>query len=254
MKIFTDSAENHLITLVLENFDFETSWTLEELQKISPFVKPGNNFVYSEELLRLIQHLIDSKLYPNSKSIYNSCVTFLLLYLSVGDVSVLPKRKSIYVRVSSKMPNGAGLGSSSSYIVSLAQALFTAHNVTIEKKVLNQWCFEMDKLFHGKPSGIDNSICTFGGAILFGSGQIIENIESEDLLDLADTPVILVNTNVSRNTKTMVEKCRLRLYTYPKIIDHILESIANISKTLWQALKLKNLSLLPVSNNNFLGS
>ncbi len=183
----------------------------------------------------------------NFKNIYNSCATFLLLYLSVGDVSIYSEKKSIFVRVSSKMPNGAGLGSSSSFIVSLAQALFTAYNVRIEKSRFNQWCYEMDKLFHGKPSGIDNSICIYGGAILFGSGQIIENIDSNDLLDLADIPVILVNTNVPRNTKTMVERCRVRLETFPQIINHILESIANISQSLWQSLKDKNLVSLPVS-------
>lgn len=193
-----------------------------------------------------IKHLLDGNAFLDAKNIYNSCLTFLLLYLSVGDVSIYSERKSIHVVVSSKMPNGAGLGSSSSFIVSLARALFTAHNVQIEKEQFNQWCFEMDKLFHGKPSGIDNSICTYGGAILFGSGKIIESIDSKDLLDLADTPVILVNTNVPRNTKTMVERCRKRLNDFPEIIGNILDSIANISQVLWQSLKCKNLNSLPV--------
>lgn len=243
MKVF--NSEDQFITLVLENFNFERKWPLRDLQKVSSILCNGK-FTYSEECVKIVQHLLDDQSLSGQGSLFNSCLAFLLLYLSIGDASVYAERKSIRVEVSSKMPNGAGLGSSSSYIVSLARVLFTAYNVTTTKADLNQWCYEVDKIFHGRPSGIDNSICTYGGAILFGSGQVIEKIDSHDLRDLAHIPVILVNTKVPRNTKTMVERCRARLDTFPEVGPSILESIANISMTLWKSMKDKNLEAMPV--------
>ena len=241
------NSEDQKVTLVLKDFNFEQSWLLAELQHVQKLVQSGGKFIYNEKSLDIVRPLLDGRVSSDLVNVYNSCLAFLLLYISTGDASVYSDRKSIRTEVFSKMPNGAGLGSSSSYIVSLARALFTVHNVTIEKKDFNQWCYEVDKIFHGKPSGIDNSICIYGGAILFGSGQVIENIGSNELIDLAHTPVILVNTNVPRNTKTMVERCRKRLNTFPDVVGNILESIANISQSLWQSLKSKNLDVLPVS-------
>ncbi|KAI2804839.1 hypothetical protein BLOT_003827, partial [Blomia tropicalis] len=243
VKVF--SSKERMVELCLRNFNFETNWTLNDLQQIGRIVDKDGKFVYNEQLLSVVKMRLKIPEEPNA--VHNSCLAFLLLYLSISDISEPNgQRESIRVEVSSKMPNGAGLGSSSSYIVSLAKALFVVFNKTIEKQNFNQWCYEIDKLFHGKPSGIDNSICTYGGAILFGSGQIIDSIDSADLVDLAHTPVILVNTNVPRNTKNMVEKCRLRLTAYPTVIGNILDSIGHLSQNLWERLKSKDLSSLSV--------
>lgn len=73
-----------------------------------------------------------------------------------------------------------GLGSSAAYNVSLAAALLKlfGHISTTESnscrqqevespsledaRIINAWAFNAEKIMHGTPSGIDNSICTFG--------------------------------------------------------------------------------------------
>lgn len=248
-------AEDERVTLTLDSFDFERSWSLEELQQCVGNVRflTNGHFVYGDHLLAILGPLLETKneIEPLSPAVYNSCLAFLLLYLSTGEASVFSERKALRVEVTSRLPNGAGLGSSSSYIVALAKALFTAHNLTqphlSELSAFNRWCYEVDKIFHGRPSGIDNSICTHGGAILFGNGEVREAIESASLADLASTPVLLVNTNVARSTKVMVERCRARLNAYPQVVGAILDSIAALSSSLWGALKNKKLDSLPVS-------
>jgi len=100
---------------------------------------------------------------------------------------------SFSVEVDTSIPIGAGLGSSASYCVCLSTALLTATgrisppsvlaatgrvspstalspteaeaNVSLSAQDLElicKWSLEAEKLVHGNPSGIDNSVCTYG--------------------------------------------------------------------------------------------
>ena len=80
--------------------------------------------------------------------------------------------------MSSDLPMGAGLSSSAAFCVSMSGALLTAAGAVsvgahrgaegwevLEKgalELVNQWAFQGEKIIHGKPSGIDNSVSTFG--------------------------------------------------------------------------------------------
>lgn len=76
--------------------------------------------------------------------------------------------------VSSDLPVGAGLGSSATYSVCLATGLLLVlghisipnnnsnQTDTSAAKLINQWAYQAEKIIHGRPSGIDNSVATYG--------------------------------------------------------------------------------------------
>lgn len=78
--------------------------------------------------------------------------------------------------VTSDLPLGSGLGSSASFCVSVAGALLALSDAISvdtsqtewfkfsknELELVNRWAFEGEKIIHGKPSGIDNTVSTFG--------------------------------------------------------------------------------------------
>lgn len=78
--------------------------------------------------------------------------------------------------VSSELPLGSGLGSSAAFCVALAAALLAfTDSVGVdvnhqgwlsfgekELDLVNKWAFEGEKIIHGKPSGIDNTVSTYG--------------------------------------------------------------------------------------------
>jgi len=77
----------------------------------------------------------------------------------------------------SDLPVGAGLGSSAAFSVALAGALLTAAAVVeppvegvfaeADLALVNAWAFQGEKIIHGMPSGIDNSVSAMGGALQF---------------------------------------------------------------------------------------
>lgn len=84
--------------------------------------------------------------------------------------------KPATVAVTSELPLGSGLGSSAAFCVALSAALLAlSDSVNVDKQhqgwkmfgesdleLLNKWAFEGEKIIHGKPSGIDNTVSTYG--------------------------------------------------------------------------------------------
>ena len=91
------------------------------------------------------------------------------------------------------MPISAGLGSSASYSVCAATASLLVHSrislpqppvpsssdhihvshqgrralpIAIAEEV-NRWAFVAEKILHGNPSGVDNSVAVYGGALCY---------------------------------------------------------------------------------------
>lgn len=80
--------------------------------------------------------------------------------------------------IRSALPISAGLGSSAAFSVSLASALLYVNShlplpskeakIPIESaNLVNSWAFIGEKVIHGNPSGVDNTVSTLGGAIAF---------------------------------------------------------------------------------------
>ena len=125
------------------------------------------------------------------------------------------------------------MGSSASFSVSLTGGLLRAFDAPdLTKDLVCRWSFECEKLFHGRPSGIDNSICTYGGAMLFRSGQIVETLEQ-----LTGFEIVLVYTNVPRNTKQLVARTASRRTEFPAVINPIFDAIDQISLDQWNRIK-----------------
>jgi len=90
--------------------------------------------------------------------------------------------------VSSNLPTSAGLGSSAAFAVALVSSLLKLSNQISDPgtqsfnpwtgdhlEVINGWAFIAEKIIHGNPSGVDNSVSTYGEYSLQGR-QLCEYI------------------------------------------------------------------------------
>ncbi|KAL3222894.1 hypothetical protein MRX96_028325 [Rhipicephalus microplus] len=101
-----------------------------------------------------------------------------------------------------------------------------------DRELICSWAFQAECILHGQPSGIDNTICTYGGAVLFKGGKISESLREVKpsgyclLFLLSSIPsykVLLVNTRVPRNTKALVAGVKKRHDQFPDVIKPVLE-------------------------------
>jgi hypothetical protein len=121
----------------------------------------------------------------DGETVREAVLAFLFLFGSIWLEAVAGSRTAaggdVLVHVWSTLPVGAGMGSSASYSVALAAALLHAAEArdagaaaadTASKDgeaasvalrtAANKWAFECERLFHGAPSGIDNTVCSLG--------------------------------------------------------------------------------------------
>ncbi|KFV77354.1 Mevalonate kinase, partial [Dryobates pubescens] len=164
-------------------------------------------------------------------------LAFLYMYLAIsakhGDVPNLD------LVVWSQLPTGAGLGSSAAYAVCLAAALLTACGAIScplkegestarwteeELTLINTWAFQGERVIHGTPSGVDNAVATWGGALRYQSGKIMP------LKRVPMLRILLTNTRVPRSTKVLVAGVKEKLLKFPAIMQPVLDSIDAISQ------------------------
>lgn len=79
-------------------------------------------------------------------------------------------RPSLHVSVSSRIPDGAGLGSSASTMVALSSAISRLRGLGLGRKEIVEFAMVGEREIHGRPSGIDAAICAQGGVILYKVG------------------------------------------------------------------------------------
>lgn len=190
---------------------------------------------------------------------FSALVVFLYLYLSLATAAAdrgTKATESVRVRIRSTVPVGAGLGSSAAFSVSCAAALLQhfhgshgadgapTENAATSKANINRWALKAEKIIHGTPSGIDNSIATFGGALTFHRKQVEGRVVGvmEHLDSFPPLQFVLTNTAVPRKTSVLVAGVRTLRERYPEVIDPVLDSI--------HALTVKAIGYLAAAANS----
>jgi mevalonate kinase len=85
-------------------------------------------------------------------------------------ISPLPP---LEIHITSTIPVASGLGSGAAVTVALVRALssFNSHPLSLDE--VNSLAYEIEKLHHGTPSGIDNTVVAYARPVYFIKGQPI---------------------------------------------------------------------------------
>jgi len=113
--------------------------------------------------------------------------------------------------LSSDIPPGAGLGSSAAVAAAFAAAyLCVASGGVLDRELVNRAAFEAEKITHGNPSGIDNTVSVYGGIVVYRRGREPRRVRASTAGSL-----LVVNTGIERSTRVAVEKFSARLASLP---------------------------------------
>jgi len=104
--------------------------------------------------------------------------------------------------VESEIPVGAGLGSSASTAVAYALAYTGMLGDPLSRDDLIRVSYEAEKVTHGRPSGVDNTIAVVGGGLVYRRGEGFRHV---DLRLPHGTTLLVVDTGVGRSTRDVVQ-------------------------------------------------
>jgi mevalonate kinase len=156
----------------------------------------------------------------------------ILKVFSTLEISTPPNLK---LNITSTIPVAAGLGSGAAVSVALIRALSLHLQQPLTNDQVNNMVFEIEKLHHGTPSGIDNTVITFSKPVYFIKGQPIETFK----VGKAFT-IIVADTGVPAPTKESVGDVRKLWQEDPGKFESIFDQIAQISISARRAIESGN--------------
>jgi len=163
------------------------------------------------------------------------------------NVSHLP---ACTVRITSTIPLAAGLGSGAAVSVALIRALsaFLGKPLTLER--VSAQAYEVEKIYHGKPSGIDNTVVTFAQPVYFARGQPIKILRP-----LKSFTILIADSGIFSPTAVMVGEVNKAWEFEPARFEQLFDSIAVVTEAALSAIEngeISTLGLLMNENQGYL--
>ena len=145
------------------------------------------------------------------------------IYATVS--SLIDKTTGIKISIESHVPIGMGLGSSAATAVATLSSVTTLLQRVMQKEEIFQAAYSLEKLIHGRPSGVDQATVTYGGMIVYRNGRV----ESK-LADLSKPPLIIIgNTGKRRSTGKYVGRVTQLRTEQPQQYSHIAHQAQRIA-------------------------
>ncbi len=136
-------------------------------------------------------------------------------------ISQLP---NLQLTITSTIPVAAGLGSGAAVSVALVRALSSFLSLPLANEQVNQLVFEIEKLHHGTPSGIDNTVITYNMPVYYMKGKPIETFKCGKPFT-----IVIGDTGVPAPTKESVGDVRRLWQRDANRFENIFNEVAQIS-------------------------
>ncbi|MDX1377783.1 MAG: mevalonate kinase [Anaerolineales bacterium] len=168
-------------------------------------------------------------------------------FLFISRISPFP---NLNVKITSTIPVAAGLGSGAAVTVALIRALSSHLDYPMPNEEINAFAYEIEKLHHGTPSGIDNTVVTYTKPVYFVKGQKIETLSVGKPFT-----IVIGDTGISAPTKEAVGDVRRSWEAdkskWENVFDEVGE-IAKQAKSIMEKGETKNLGDLMNQNHTLL--
>jgi hydroxymethylglutaryl-CoA reductase len=152
----------------------------------------------------------------------------------------------VAIVVDTMLPRAMGLGSSAAIAVAIVRALAKCFGMDVDDERVNEIAFDCEKLAHGMPSGVDNTIATFSRPLLFRRGESLE-VRG---LELSEPPPIVIACSHSAGlTAEQVAGVRARRERARTHYDAILDEMDKLALEGAEALASKDYESLGASMN-----
>lgn len=148
-------------------------------------------------------------------------------------------RPPLEVRATAGLPAGAGLGCSAAIGVAVLDAIDEALGRTRDRSALGEAALIWEEVFHGSPSGVDNTMSAVGGVAMFVRGERLRPIRANKPLHL-----VVGYSGESSSTKEMVASVRRQLEQEPDRVGKTFAAIETLVRNAKLAIEAGDLVAL----------
>jgi mevalonate kinase len=134
--------------------------------------------------------------------------------------------------VRSTIPIASGLGSGTAVSTALIRALAGSLDRPLHTADVSALVFEVEKIHHGTPSGIDNTVVAYEQPVYFVRGRPVERLTVG-----APFTLLIGDTGVRSSTKQVVEHVRRAWQHSPAHYDALFDQIGDIANQARQAIE-----------------
>jgi hydroxymethylglutaryl-CoA reductase len=149
--------------------------------------------------------------------------------------------RGMRIEVFPDVPRSMGLGGSAAMAVAIVRALDKHFKLALSDDDVNALAFESEKVAHGSPSGIDNTLACYGRPIIFRPGEppLVEPLNIAKPI-----PAVIGITGYEGLTAKTVGRVREAWLKDQKLYERIFDQIDTLTLRGVQAIQSNDLKLL----------
>ncbi|MDH3693101.1 MAG: hydroxymethylglutaryl-CoA reductase, degradative [Gammaproteobacteria bacterium] len=149
--------------------------------------------------------------------------------------------RSFRIMVFPGVPRAMGLGGSAAVAVAIIRAIDEHFKLDLSDEEVNTLAFECEKVAHGTPSGVDNTLATYGKLLLYRAGAppLMQTLKAKQ-----PAHMVVGITGVESLTAKTVADVRTMWTRNKPLYESIFDQIDSLAQQGVDALKTHDLALL----------
>ncbi len=151
----------------------------------------------------------------------------------------LPPNPDWRIEVSSQIPIASGLGSGAALSAALVKAIYAHVGQPVTPEAVSTLVYESERLYHGTPSGIDNTVIAHGKPIWFVKGET-----PVPFIPSVPITIVIADSGIAAPTKETVGDVRRGWLAEPARYDTCFDEIQTIVAQVQIAIEQGLLSIL----------
>jgi len=179
---------------------------------------------------------VEQTLHPHARNPQSFDQPFALI-LDKLDLADRAMRITVFANV----PRAMGLGGSAAIAVSIIRAMDRHFTLGLEDEEVNRLAFECEKVAHGTPSGIDNTMATYGELLLYRKDDppVVKRLKTPRPITM-----VIGMSGVESLTAKMVAGVRRAWERNPVLYERIFDGIDDLSRQGARAIQSHDLEHL----------
>ncbi len=139
---------------------------------------------------------------------------------------------ALRLKLTSTIPVASGLGSGAAVSVAMARALGAFLGRPFSDEEISAIAYEVEKVHHGTPSGIDNTVIAYARPVYFVRGRPLEMLRVRSPFTL-----VVADSGVQSVTSAVVGDLRRRRQEQPVVYEARFDTIGEIAEAARQAVE-----------------